>query len=162
VDTQLDDPPTDNSLPKLAQDDVKMVIEHAAQSVNVPMVIAVTDRQGDILAVYSKSNAPENATANFRIQAATTEIAVALARTAGFFSNSDAPLSSRTVRYISGIHFPPGIPFTGNAALYGIENTNRGCSFNTTFDLGQEVFPSRSIDESQTGLGILTGKADFE
>ena len=50
---------------------------------------------------------------------------VALARTAAFFSNNQAPLSSRTVRFISGIHFPPGIAFTPNAALYGIENTNR-------------------------------------
>jgi uncharacterized protein GlcG (DUF336 family) len=95
------------------------------------------------------------------MQANTTEVAVALARTAGFFSNSQAPLSSRTVRYISGIHFPPGIPFTGNAALYGIENTNRGCGFNTTFLPGQAVPPSRSIDGTKPGLGILTGKADL-
>ena len=125
------------------------------------MVIAVTDRQGDILAVYSKPGAPATAAANFGVQADTNEVAVALARTASFFSNNQAPLSSRTVRFISGIHFPPGIPFTGNAALYGIENTNRGCGFNTTFLPGQAFPPARSIDGSQPGLGILTGKADL-
>ncbi len=95
------------------------------------------------------------------MQADTNEVAVALARTAGFFSNGQAPLSSRTVRYISGIHFPPGIMFTGNAALYGIENTNRGCGFNIDFIPGQAVPAARSIDGSQPGQGILTGKADL-
>ena len=79
------------------------------------MVIAVTDRQGDILAIYQQAGAPATAAANFGVQADTNEVAVALARTASFFSNDQAPLSSRTVRYISGIHFPPGIPFTSNA-----------------------------------------------
>ena len=52
------------------------------------------------------------------------------ARSAAMFSNAEAPLSTRTVRFISGIHFPPGVPNTPNAALYGIENTNRGCQLN--------------------------------
>ena len=148
--------------PVLTAADVDAVIQHAAASVNSEaLIIAVTDRQGDILAVYRKPGAPAAALANFGVQADANEVAVALARTASFFSNNQAPLSSRTVRYISGIHFPPGIPFTGNAALYGIENTNRGCSFNATFVPGQAVPPSRSIDGSKLGLGILTGKADL-
>ena len=67
------------------------------------------------------------------MQADTKEVAVALARTTSFFSNDQAPLSSRTVRFISGIHFPPGIAYTSNAPLYGIENTNRGCPFNADY-----------------------------
>jgi len=146
----------------LTADDVDAVVQAAAASVNSEaMVIAVTDRQGDILAVYQKPAAPTTAAANFGIQADTKEVAVALARTAGFFSNSQAPLSSRTVRYISGIHFPPGIAYTSNAALYGIENTNRGCGFNIKFLPGQDVPPARSIAGTQPGLGILTGKADL-
>jgi uncharacterized protein GlcG (DUF336 family) len=142
--------------------DVASVVEHAAASVNSEaLVIAVVDRQGDILAIYRKPAAPLTATANFGVSADAAEVAVALARTAAFFSNDQAPLSSRTVRFISGIHFPPGIPFTSNAPLYGIENTNRGCPFNTTFIPGQSVPPSRSIDGRTVGLGILTGKADL-
>lgn len=148
--------------PILTSADVDSVIQHAAASVNSEaLVIAVTDRQGDILAVYRKPNAPAASLANFGQQADSNEVAVALARTASFFSNDQAPLSSRTVRYISGIHFPPGIAFTDNAALYGIENTNRGCGFNTTFLPGQSVPPARSIDGSKPGLGILTGKANL-
>ncbi len=151
-----DDPP-----PILTAADVQSVVQNAAASVNVPMVIAVTDRQGNILAVFQTPGAPATAAANFGIQADSNEVAVALARTASFFSNSQAPLSSRTVRFISGIHFPPGIPFTENAPLYGIENTNRGCPFNAHFIPGEEVPPALSIDGSQPGLGILTGKADL-
>ncbi|HTA68249.1 MAG TPA: heme-binding protein [Bryobacteraceae bacterium] len=151
-----EDPP-----PILTAADVQSVVQNAAASVNAPMVIAVTDRVGNILAVFQTPGAPATATANFGIQADSNEAAVALARTASFFSNSQAPLSSRTVRFISGIHFPPGIPFTENAPLYGIENTNRGCPFNTNFIPGQEVPPATSIDGSQLGLGILTGKADL-
>ncbi|HSP68885.1 MAG TPA: heme-binding protein, partial [Bryobacteraceae bacterium] len=53
------------------------------------------------------------------------------------------------------------ISFTPNAALYGIENTNRGCGFNTPFVIGKEVPPARSIDGTRPGLGIQTGKADL-
>src|SRR3984957_15135958 len=146
----------------LTSADVSAVVEAAAASVNSDaMVIAVTDRQGDILAIYQKPNARATALANFGVQMDTREVAVALARTTSFFSNDQAPLSSRTVRYISGIHFPPGINFTANAPLYGIENTNRGCPFNAEYILGQEFPPARSIDGSTTGPGILTGKANL-
>jgi len=146
----------------LTSADVSAVVEAAASSVNSEaMVIAVTDRQGDILAIYQKPTAPPTSTANFGIEADTKEVAVALARTTSFFSNDQAPLSTRTVRFISGIHFPPGVAFTGNAPLYGIENTNRGCPFNAEYVRGQAFPPARSIDGLQPGLGILTGKANL-
>ena len=77
-----------------------------------------------------------------------------------FFSNDQAPLSSRTVRFLSGIHFPPGITNTPNAPLYGIENTNRGCMLSTNFIAGQSVPPARSISGATFGLGVATGKVD--
>jgi uncharacterized protein GlcG (DUF336 family) len=125
-------------------------------------VIAVTNRQGNILAIYKKPSAPPTSAANFGMQADTREVAVALARTASFFSNDQAPLSSRTVRFISGIHFPPGVAYTSNAPLYGIENTNRGCPFNADYISGQAFPPARSVDGLQPGLGILTGKANLD
>ncbi len=155
------DPPTNAVV--LTASDVAAVVEAAASSANDDaMVIAVTDRQGDILAIYSKPAAPATSLANFGVQADTREVAVALARTASFFSNDQAPLSSRTVRFISGIHFPPGIAYTANAPLYGIENTNRGCPFHADYLPGQAYPPARSIDGLSTGLGILTGKANLD
>ena len=140
--------------------DVQSVVQNAALSVSAPVVISVTDRAGHILALYSQPGAPATSTGNFSQTVPTDELSVALARTASYFSNDQAPLSSRTVRFISGIHFPPGIDNTANAALYGIENTNRGCPLNVTFLPGQQIGPSRSINGSQLGLGIVTGKVD--
>src|SRR5579872_4892751 len=98
VPTFADDPPT-----VLSAADVQTIVQTAAASVNsTAMVIAVTDRVGNILAVFRKPDAPATATANFEAIVDTNELAVALARTAAFFSNSQAPLSSRTVRFISG------------------------------------------------------------
>ena len=141
--------------------EVQTVVQKAAESVDTPIAIAVTNRQGVILAVYNKPATPLTSSGNFRQQVNTNELAIGLARTGSFFSNDQAPLSSRTVRFISGIHFPPGVMFTGNADLYGIENTNRGCPFNVTYLPGKALPPSRSLDGTQVGTGIVTGKADI-
>jgi uncharacterized protein GlcG (DUF336 family) len=110
--------------------------------------------------VFRTQNAPATAVGNFGQVQNANDVAVALARTGAFFSNDQAPLSSRTVRFISGIHFPPGVTNQPPADLYGIENTNRGCTL-----LNDPVFESK-IPPSFTlsggfGLGILTGKADI-
>jgi uncharacterized protein GlcG (DUF336 family) len=64
------------------------------------------------------------------------------------------------VRFISGIHFPPGVMNTDAAPLYGIENTNRGCTLAANYMPGQGVSPSLALGGG-TGPGIITGKADL-
>ena len=145
----------------LTTTEVQGIIQSAATAVDAPIVIAVTDRGGNIIGVFQKTGAPAMSTGNFSVPVPTTELAVALARTASYFSNDQAPLSSRTVRYISGIHFPPGIGNTPSAALYGIENTNRGCTLTSSFLSGKTINPSRLIGGGQPGLGIITGKKDI-
>ncbi|MBI4611629.1 MAG: heme-binding protein [Candidatus Rokubacteria bacterium] len=160
----------------LTASDVTAIIRRAAEALDATtMVIAVTDREGTPLGLFFKPDAPllGAAVGNFGQPVHAFELAIALARTGAFFSNNQAPLSSRTVRFISGIHFPPGIRNKANAALYGIENTNRGCSLNTTFNPGKEISPARSLlgindglpcnssDTRGCGLGIATGKADL-
>jgi uncharacterized protein GlcG (DUF336 family) len=146
----------------LTATDVTAVVQAAAQAADPnTMVIAVVDRAGRILAVYRKPSALMLAAGNFGAQVDVNELAVSLARTAAFFSNDQAPLSSRTVRFISGIHFPPRVSTAPNGALYGIENTNRGCTLSANFIAGQALPPARSISGAATGLGIATGKADL-
>jgi len=153
---------TSSPRPVLTASDVQALIQGAAQSVNVTtLTIAVTDRQGDILGIFQEPNSPATVTGNFTTQQDIKEVAVSLARTGAFFSNDQAPLSSRTVRFISGIHFPNGVMFTSNGALYGIENSNRGCFLSNNFVPGQAVPQSRSVDGTKPGLGIMTGKADL-
>jgi uncharacterized protein GlcG (DUF336 family) len=153
--------PPPPSVPSLTAADVTALIQAAAQAADPnTMVIAVVDRAGVVLGVYRKPAAPTLATGNFGVPVDTNDLAVSLARTGAFFSNDQAPLSSRTVRFISGIHFPPGVTNASNAALYGIENTNRGCTLSTNFIAGQSVPPALPISGTKP-LGITTGKADL-
>lgn len=162
--------------------DVMAVITTAASALDDDtLAVAVVDRAGTILGVYRRPGAA----------AATPDVAVSLARTTGYFSNDQAPLSSRTVRFISGIHFPPGIADQPNAALYGVENINRGCAlddrgdalFNFPIDrprsiagtFGVSPLPCQPSDTrgcaaggtvldergAPRALGITTGKRDF-
>ena len=156
--------------PFLTAADVRAIIQRAAESIDATtMVIAVTDREGNVLGVFRKPDAPSTFLGNFGVSLDANDLAVSLARTGAFFSNSQAPLSSRTVRFISGIHFPPGITNKPNAALYGIENTNRGCPPNAIFNPGKSISPARSlngmpcnsVDQRGCGPGITTGKADL-
>ena len=153
--------------------DVNALLTAAVTSLSdATIAVAVVDRAGSILGVVARTS-----------DSAVHNRAVSLARTGAFFSNDRAPLSSRTVRYISGIHFPPGVPNTGNAALYGIENTNRGCqldaagdaifnqplvrprSIEGTFGTGAPGVPNptpcRPSDTRGCSPGIVTGKSDI-
>ncbi len=148
---------TPESFAPLSAFDVNAIVQTADSAfAGTTATIAVVDRAGRVLALLHQSNyKPGN-----------DDLAVGAARTAAFFSHNMAPLTSRTVRFISGVHFPPGVVNAPNAALYGIENTNRGCDLNTPFNPGKSVPPARSLngnpcnafDSSGCGPGIVTGK----
>jgi uncharacterized protein GlcG (DUF336 family) len=139
--------------------DVQKIVQAAVNSANVDMVVAVVDRAGFVLGVFRTQNAPATAIGNFGQALDANDVAVALARTGAFFSNDQAPLSSRTVRFISGIHFPPGVTNQPPADLYGIENTNRGCALVSTAAFQNQIPPSLALGGG-FGFGVLTGKAD--
>src|SRR6185436_13052642 len=129
----------------LSASEVDAIVRAAARSLDVnTLTIAVVDRAGRPLAIFRKAGVVANP--------ANDDLAAGVARTAAFFSHNMAALSSRTVRFISGVHFPPGITNTPSAALYGIENTNRGCDFNVTFN------PGKCVPRARRGTGIVTGK----
>ncbi len=139
--------------------DVQNIVQAAVNSVNVDMAVAVVDRAGFVLGVFRTPNAPASTSGNFGQVQDANEVTVALARTGAFFSNDQAPLSSRTVRFISGIHFPPGVMNQPPADLYGIENTNRGCTLINDPVFQGKIPPSLAMGGG-FGLGVLTGKAD--
>jgi uncharacterized protein GlcG (DUF336 family) len=151
--------PVQTSANVLTEADVQSIVTAAASSVNVPLVIAVSDRSGNILAVYKKANAPATAIANYGQTEPSDDVAAALARSAAYFSNDQAPISTRTVRFISASHFPPGVDNTESGPLYGIEESNRGCNFHVTYLPGQSL-PVLSSLHGGYGLGIVTGKPD--
>ena len=153
--------PSNAPLPasRLTATEVAQIVERAARAANdATMVIAVVDRAGRVLGLFRKANAPATYTTTNGQTFSPEAVAVALARTAAFFSHDQAPLSSRTVRYISGRHFPPGVQNTPNAALWGIEHTNRG--------FVQAGNPAGLVLPDFTGwlaplVGMVTGKADL-
>jgi uncharacterized protein GlcG (DUF336 family) len=152
-------PPPVPAVQPLQVADVQNIVQAAVNSANVDMVVAVVDRAGFVLGVFRTQNAPATAVGNFGQTLDANDVAVALARTGAFFSNDQAPLSSRTVRFISGIHFPPGVTNQPPADLYGIENTNRGCTLVNTAAFQNQIPPSLALGGG-FGLGVLTGKAD--
>jgi uncharacterized protein GlcG (DUF336 family) len=152
-------PPPVAAVQALQIADVQKIAQAAVNSVNVDMVVAVVDRAGFVLGVFRTQNAPATAPGNFGQSLDANDVAVALARTGAFFSNDQAPLSSRTVRFISGIHFPPGVTNQPPADLYGIENTNRGCTLVSSAAFQNQIPPSLALGGG-FGPGVLTGKAD--
>src|SRR5256886_1608131 len=140
--------------------DVQNIVQAAVNSVNVDMAVAVVDRAGFVLGVFRTQNAPAATTGNLGQVQNANDVAVALARTGAFFSNDQAPLSSRTVRFISGIHFPPGVMNQPPADLYVIENTNRGCTL-VSDPIFESKIPPSLARGGGFGLGVLTGKADI-
>ncbi len=127
----------------LTSADVTAVLRAAAEALSDDtLAVAVVDRAGTILGVYRRQG----------VAPRTPDVAVSLARTTAYFSNDQAPLTSRTVRFISGIHFPPGIANQPNAALYGVENINRGCALDA---MGDAIF-NTPIDRPRSLAGTLS------
>ena len=158
--TALISPPPPPVVQPLQTSDVQNIVQTAVNSVNVDMVVAIVDRAGFVLGVFRTQNALATATGNFGQMQDANDLAVALARTGAFFSNDQAPLSSRTVRFISGIHFPPGVANHPPADLYGIENTNRGCTLVNDPNLTNKISPSLTLGGG-FGPGVITGKVDI-
>jgi uncharacterized protein GlcG (DUF336 family) len=132
---------------QLAAAEVQDLVARAALALDAPgLAIAVVDRAGNPLAMYRRPLGSDDA----------VETALSLARTGAFFSHNEAPLSSRTVRFISTENFPEGIPNQPAAALFGIENTNRGCALSTDFLPNQAIPPARNAAGTGPGKGPAT------
>ena len=132
---------------QLTSADVAFLVNRAALAVDDPrMAIAVVDRAGRPLGVFRKAQAAVD----------DLETAVSLARTSAFFSHDMAPLSSRTVQTISRENFPNNVPNQPAAALFGIENTNRGCYLSDLYAPGQSIPPAMNLAGTGPGKGITT------
>ena len=156
----------------LSDAEVRAIVQAAAAALSGDTAtIGVVDRTGRPLAVYRQPG----------FLPANDDLALGVARTAAFASNSQAPLSSRTMRFISQVHFPPGLTNANSGALYGIEQSNRGCDLHADWLPGQCVVRARSIEAFRAnlatpatdrlcdssvsagcGAGLVTGKIQFD
>lgn len=122
--------------------DVQAVIAQAAQEATArgrPAVIAVTDRVGNVLAVFQMTGAPATVTirpgpnGNFDVQGAVVSAsaaAIAKAITGAYLSSGGNAFSTRTASMIGQEHFPPSPATAGleSGPLYGVQFSQLPCS----------------------------------
>lgn len=143
--------------------DVQQVIAQAvaeAKARNTPAVIAVTDRVGNVLAVYTMTGA--RATATLRagpggnldaqgVVAPAAAAAIAKAITGAYLSSAGQAFSTRTASMIVQQNFPPSPAAVGlpSGPLFGVQFSSLPCSdltarFNAAGGTGAFIGPKRS------------------
>ncbi len=127
-----------------------------ARARNLPAVIAVTDRVGNILAVYSMTGARANATLRAAASGPNTDAqgvvvpaagaAIAKAITGAYLSSGGNAFSTRTASQIVQEHFPPSPSTVGleSGPLFGVQFSSLPCSDVTTRVATSPIGPRRS------------------
>jgi uncharacterized protein GlcG (DUF336 family) len=139
--------------------EVQQIIAQAvaeARARNLPAVIAVTDRVGNVLAVYSMTGARANATlrpgpggTNLDAQGVVVPAAgaaIAKAITGAYLSSGGNAFSTRTASQIVQEHFPPAPSTVGleSGPLFGVQFSSLPCSDVTTRVASTTIGPRRS------------------
>ncbi|HEY2138453.1 MAG TPA: heme-binding protein, partial [Chthoniobacterales bacterium] len=126
--------------------DVQTIINQAttrALQISPNSVIAVTDREGDVLAVWSVNGTPASAL--------DISSCVSKAGTASYLSSNQNAFTSRTAGFIIQQHFPPLVRNTSPGPLVGV-----GLSNLFTSDINKFRAPGSVITFSPTpGLSIV-------
>jgi uncharacterized protein GlcG (DUF336 family) len=136
----------------LSTSEVQTIIAQAvsaAASINHPVTVAVTDREGNVLAIFKMTGAP--ATTQFRGGGPGPTLApdpitgfvptgldgtvvpaklaaISKAGTAALFSTRGNAFTSRTAGFILQEHFPPGVDFQPGGPLYGVQFSSLPCA----------------------------------
>ncbi|MDB5479486.1 MAG: hypothetical protein JWO83_539 [Caulobacteraceae bacterium] len=143
----------------LSASDVQQVIAQAvaeAQARGTPAVISVTDRVGNVLAVYQMAGAPQTVTIRpgagpqqldlQSVQAPASLAAIAKAITGAYLSSGGNAFSTRTASEIVQETFPPQ-PATvglGSGPLFGVQFSQLPCSDLEFPTLGKTIGPHPS------------------
>jgi uncharacterized protein GlcG (DUF336 family) len=133
------EPPTNAAATNLAPGDVQTILQQAAsaaESLNRPVTIVVTDREANVLGLFAMTGAPATSTVRSvgtlgrGLEGAVVpaaDAATAKASTAAFFSTTGNAFSTRTAGFIIQEHFPPGISFRPGGPLYGVQFSSLPC-----------------------------------
>ena len=152
--------------------EVESIIARAAAEAaarNLPAVIAVVDRVGNVLAVYRMAGARATATtranangANIDAQGVTVPAelaAIAKAITGAYLSSSGNAFSTRTASMIVQPHFPPSANTVGleSGPLYGVQFSQLPCSdLVARFGVGSPM-----IGPKRSPLGLAADPGGF-
>jgi uncharacterized protein GlcG (DUF336 family) len=150
--------------------EVNDIIARAVQasiSRGVQSTIAVTDRVGNVLAVYQMNNAAANATITSGLAGAdgngldgspvpSTLAAIAKAITGAYLSSTGNAFSTRTASQIVQEFFQPGERGQPSGPLYGVQFSQLPCS-----DLNVWLSQSASIGPKRSPLGLSADPGGF-
>lgn len=160
----------------LSVTDVETIIAQAvaeATAQNLPVVIAVTDRPGNVLAVFRMNgaspttkvrNGPNNAAGTDNVGLQGTDLpheltAIAKALTGAYLSSAGNAFSTRTASMIVQEHFPPSANTVGleGGPLFGVQFSQLPCS-----DLSARyVNPGDTIGPKRSPLGLAADPGGF-
>lgn len=143
--------------------DIGTIIAQAAEEAaaqNLPSVITVTDRVGNVLAVFRMTGTSMNTairpgtTADIAIQGVRVphELAsISKALTGAYLSSSGNAFSSRTASMIIQEHFPPSANTIGLEAgpLFGVQFSQLPCS-----DFSERGLPGNTIGPKRAPIGL--------
>lgn len=133
-------PPPAATAGTLTTSDVETVISQAvsaAVALNRTVTVAVTDREANVLGVFSMTGAPATTTirsvgaAGMGLEGTVVPsslAAISKAGTGALFSTGGNAFTTRTAGFIIQEHFPPGIDFRAGGPLYGVQFSSLPCS----------------------------------
>ncbi|PHS40539.1 MAG: hypothetical protein COA91_03885 [Robiginitomaculum sp.] len=147
----------------LTTGDIGIIIAQAVEEAaarNLPSVIAVTDRVGNVLAVFRMTGTSMNTEiraklpVNTGLQGVTVPhelAAISKAITGAYLSSSGNAFSTRTASMIIQEHFPPSANTVGLEAgpLFGVQFSQLPCS-----DFSQRGTPGNTIGPKRAPLGL--------
>ncbi len=140
----------------LTQAEVEQVVAQAvtqAVARGVVVTVAVSDREGDVLALFRMSGST-----------ADEDDAVSAAGTAAYFASNQNAFTTRTAEFIIQDHFPPTTKQTPGGPLYGVQFSNRvatdepgGLLLTTDGQpIGRDAL-ANAVGEGITGLTVAGG-----
>lgn len=140
---------------KLTLQDVRLIIVQAAAqaaAMGLPAEIAVTDKEGNALALFKMnrspvlttiahpSRTPRGGVEGFVLPTCTAALSKAI--TGAFLSSQGHAFSTRTAGFIVQEHFPPGLDFQPGGPLFGVQFSQLMCSdVNARSPLGLSADP---------------------
>ncbi|MGH7897580.1 MAG: GlcG/HbpS family heme-binding protein, partial [Candidatus Binatia bacterium] len=104
----------------LTSEDVQRAVFQAAafaEDLGTRVTIAVSDRQGNPLAIFAMNGSP-----------GVVGFAYTNARTAAYFSTNGNAFTTRTAGFIIQDQYPPGVPNTPAGPLFGVQFSSLQCS----------------------------------
>ncbi|HEX4842049.1 MAG TPA: heme-binding protein [Limnobacter sp.] len=154
----------------LSAGDVNDIVARAVQasiSRGVQSTIAITDRVGNVLAVYQMTNSAANTTITSGIAGASgngldgttvpsTLAAIAKAITGAYLSSTGNAFSTRTASQIVQEFFQPGERGQPSGPLYGVQFSQLPCS-----DLNLWLSQSATLGPKRSPLGLSADPGGF-